>query len=174
MKDTRIGISPFHQHGALRGFLISGRWPDSTNEWGRLLLLTVQVASIPGLLPTTTVFDAREDVPDLSPVDSVGLVLADGPVLGDDAPPPGKFAEHTPTALLLLHPPSETTPSLPECEGVASGCILLPGLPDLGLGHRAVWVEAEADGTITAIRSKIGIDPIADPDTAVLSLLLAA
>ncbi len=47
----------------------------------------------------------------------------------------------------MLHPPSETMPSLPECTGAASGCVLLPGLPYLGLEHRAAWVEAEADGT---------------------------
>lgn len=46
----------------------------------------------------------------------------------------------------MLHPPAETTPSLPECRGAASGCLLLPGLPYLGLDHRAAWVEAEADG----------------------------
>lgn len=65
----------------------------------------------------------------------------------------------------MLHPPSETTPSLPECTGAASGCVLLPGLPYLGLEHRAAWVEAEADGTITSMVSRVGVDPISHPDT---------
>jgi uncharacterized protein (TIGR02996 family) len=69
---------------------------------------------------------------------------------------------------------SETTPSLPECLGAASGCVLLPGLPHLGLDHRAAWVEAESDGTVTSMVSRVGIDPISDPDTAILAMLLAA
>ena len=34
--------------------------------------------------------------------------------------------------------------------------------------------EAEADGTVVNLRNKVGIDPNADPDTAVLAMLLAA
>jgi hypothetical protein len=74
----------------------------------------------------------------------------------------------------MLHPPSETRPSLPECSGAASGCVLLPGVPHLGLQHRAAWVEAELDGTVTSMVSRVGVDPISDPDTAVLAMLIAA
>lgn len=49
-----IGVSPFHSRGALKGFVISGRWPDSTKEWAQLLMVAVRVASLPGLLSTTT------------------------------------------------------------------------------------------------------------------------
>ena len=137
-----VEIAPFHSGGALKGFVVSGRWPDSTKEWAQ-----------PG---------------------TVGLVLAEGPVVGEEAVTPGYFADHQPTALLMLHPPAETTPSLPECRGAASGCLLLPGLPYLGLDHRAAWVEAEADGTITSMVSRVGVDPISHPDTAILAMLLAA
>ena len=34
--------------------------------------------------------------------------------------------------------------------------------------------EAEADGTVVNLRNQVGIDPNADPDTAVLAMLLAA
>lgn len=173
-RNEYIGISPFHSAGSLRGFVISGRWPDTTKEWAQLLVLAVRVASMPGLLPTSTVFGAREELPDDPAPGTVGLVIAEGPVLGESAVTPGRFAEHVPPALLMLHPPSETTPSLPECAGAASGCVLLPGLPHLGLGHRAAWVEAEVDGTVTSMVSRIGLDPISDPDTAVLAMLLAA
>jgi hypothetical protein len=104
----------------------------------------------------------------------VGLVTSAGPVLGNGAPLPGQFYEPAPPALLLLHPPSENRPSTPEAFGAASGCVLLPGLPHLGLEHRAAWVEAERDGTITRLVSKVGVDPAQDPDTAVLAMLLAA
>ncbi len=172
--EPAVEVSPFHSRGALKGFVISGRWPDSTKEWAQLLMVAVRVASLPGLLSTTTVFGAREELPDAPQPGTVGLVLAEGTVVGESAIPPGYFAAHQPPALLMLHPPSETTPSLPECSGAASGCVLLPGLPYLGLEHRAAWVEAEADGTITSMVSRVGVDPISHPDTAVLAMLLAA
>lgn len=169
-----IEIAPFHAGGALKGFVVSGRWPDSTKEWAQLLMATVRVASLPGLLATTTIFGVREELPDEPEPGTVGLVLAEGTVVGDSAVPPGYFSQRQPPALLMLHPPSETTPSLPECSGAASGCVLLPGLPHLGLEHRAAWVEAESDGTVTSMVSRVGVDPISHPDTAVLAMLLAA
>ena len=169
-----VEIAPFHTRGALKGFVISGRWPDSTKEWAQLLMVAVRVASVPGLLSTTTIFGAREELPESPQPGTVGLVIAEGTVVGDSAVAPGCFAGRQPPALLLLHPPSETTPSLPECSGAASGCVLLPGLPHLGLEHRAAWVEAEADGTVTGIVSRVGVDPISHPDTAILAMLLAA
>ncbi|WP_338887576.1 peptidase [Rhodococcus sovatensis] len=169
-----IGVSPFHAAGLLRGFVISGRWPDTTKEWAQFLALAVQIASMPGLLATSTVFGAREELPDDPAPGTVGLILAEGPVVGEMAVTPGRFALHQPPAILMLHPPSETTPTLPECAGAASGCVLLPGLPHLGLDHRAAWVEAESDGTVTSMVSRVGLDPISDPDTAVLAMLLAS
>jgi hypothetical protein len=35
-------------------------------------------------------------------------------------------------------------------------------------------LEAESDGTVTSMVSRVGIDPISDPDTAILAMLLAA
>lgn len=172
--DDYIGIAPFHAGGTLRGFVISGRWPNTTKEWAQLLVLAVRVATLPGLLTTSTVFGAREELPDDPEPGMVGLVMAEGPVLGETAVTPGRFVNALPPALLMLHPPSETRPSLPECAGAASGCVLLPGIPHLGLEHRAAWVEAESDGTVTSMVSRVGLDPISDPDTAILAMLLAA
>ncbi len=115
-----IEIAPFHSQGTLRGFVVSGRWPDSTKEWAQVLRVAVRVASFPGLLSTTTIFGAREELPDSPEPGTVGLVVAEGTVVGENAVPPGHFADHQPPALLMLHPPSETTPSLPECSGAAS------------------------------------------------------
>src|SRR3979490_2599951 len=78
-----IGLAPIHSRGALKGFVISGRWPDSTKEWAQLLMVAVRVASLPGLLSTTTVFGAREELPDEPEPDTVGLVLAEGTVVGE-------------------------------------------------------------------------------------------
>ena len=74
----------------------------------------------------------------------------------------------------MLHPPDETRHSTPEAEAAASGCLLLPGLPHLGIEHRAAWVEAEHDGTITKLLSSVGVNPADDPDLAVMTALLAA
>src|SRR5690625_1178978 len=153
---SQVEVSPMQSRGSLSGFLLSGRWPESTLEWVRVLLLAVRVAAVPGLLPTTTVFRVREDVPDDPPDDAVGLVLA-ARTFGRDAPPTaGQFADPQPPGLIVLHPPSETRPSLPEVTDVASGCVLLPGLPWLGLDHRAGWIEADREGTVTSMVSRSG------------------
>ncbi|MGN0039597.1 peptidase [Rhodococcus sp. (in: high G+C Gram-positive bacteria)] len=170
----RIELAAFHAAGALRGFVVSGRWPDTTREWTQLLALTVRVASLPGLLPTSTVFGVKEELPDDPEPGTVGLLIAEGPVIGAEAVTPERFADCRPSALIMLHPPSETTPTLPENAGAASGCVLLPGLPHLGLDHRAAWVEAEPDGTVTSLVSRVGVNPSSDPDTAILAMLLAA
>jgi hypothetical protein len=126
------------------------------------------------MVRTTMVYRAIEDVPENPQPGTVGLVTLAGPVLGDGAPRPGQFSAAAPPALILLHPPGESRPSTPEVVGAASGCVLLPGLPHLGLEHRAAWVEAEVDGTVTRLISQVGVDPAQDPDTAVLAMLLAA
>ncbi len=176
-EDRAVEIAPFSRGGVpLAGFVVSGRWPTTTHEWAQLLTLAVRLAAVPGLVPATSVFRTSDDRPDSSGAipDPVGLVLLAGPVLGSGAPSPGALAEPQPAALLLLHPPAESVPSTPESAGAASGCVLLPGLPHLGLEHRAAWVEAVADGTVTRLLSQVGVDPAHDPDTAVLAMLLAA
>jgi hypothetical protein len=173
-EDVSVEVSPFHAEGLLSGFLVSGRWPASTVEWARFLLLAVRVASVPGMLHTSTVFRVREELPDAPAPGTVGLVLAEGPVVGENAVVPGQFADHQPPGLIVLHPPNEIRPSLPEQDEVASGCVLLPGIPHLGLDHRAAWVEADHRGNITSMVSRAGINPYDDADTAVLALFLAA
>lgn len=158
----------------LAGFILGGRWPDTTHEWAQLLTLAVRVAAGPGLVPRTRIFQAIEERPEGSPFEAVGMMILVGSVAGPDAVGPGCLSGHTPRALFVLHPPQETNPSVPEAAGAASGCILLPGLPHLGLDHRASWVEAQADGTVTRLMSQVNPNSNADPDLAVLSLLCAA
>jgi len=133
MSEPRVEVSPFSKGHGLSGFVVSGRWPSSTREWAQFLALAVRLAAVPGMVHTTTVFRAIEDVPDNPQPGTVGRVTLAGPVLGDGAPQPGAFSAATPPALLLLHPPEESRPSTPEVVGAASGCVLLPGLPG-GLG----------------------------------------
>ena len=173
-RTAAVEVTAFKADGFLHGFVVAGRWPESTLEWAKFLVLAVQVASLPGLLPVTTIFSVREEVPDDSVPGTVGLVVADGTLTGHPGLNPGHYGPHTPPGLLVLHPPAETTPDLPEIDDVASGCFLLPGVPHLGLDHRAVWVQADHTGTVTSMVSRAGIDPMADADTAVLATLLEA
>lgn len=169
-----VEVAAFQADGVLHGFVVSGRWPETTLEWMKFLVLAVRVASMPGLLPATTIFSVREELPTNPQPDTVGLVVADGTVVGASSLAPGHYGNRLPAGLIVLHPPAETTPSLPELDEVASGCVLLPGLPHLGLDHRAAWVQADHAGSVTSMISRAGIDPMADADTAVLAMLLAA
>jgi hypothetical protein len=168
-----IQVAPMQSHGSLYGFMLIGRWPQDTVEWAKFLVLAVQMAAVPGLLPLSTVFRVREELPDEPQPGTVGLVVAEGQLIGDHPLRPGQFAAYCPPGLLVLHPPSSTLSSVPEYD-VASGCVFLPGLPHLGLDHRAAWVEADVDGTVTQMVSKVGIDPQGNADTAALAMLLAA
>ena len=169
-----VRVAPLHEGGYLSGFLLLGRWPEDAIEWARFLMFAVQMAAVPGMLPHgSTVYRVTEEVPENGPAEAIGLVLAEGQFLGDHSLMPGQFAQHIPPALAVLHPPGSTLSSLPEFE-TASGCILLPGVPDLGLDHRAAWVEADREGTITRWAAKSPVDPQGDADTAALSLLLVA
>lgn len=173
MADT-VEIAPLASDGHLGGFLVSGRWPESTMEWQQLLVLMVRFAGVPGMLPSTTIFAVHEEHPDSTEIEAVGLIRAEGTVIGDDALEPGHFEGQQPTGLLALHPPRETVPDLPEYPDTASGCLLLPGLPHLGLDHRASWAHVDSSGAITKLHSLAGVDPWEDADTAVLAMLLAA
>ena len=172
--DTKVQVSALQSAGELSGFMVSGRWPATTLEWVRLLNIAVQIAAVPGLLSATTVFRVLEDLPEDPRPGTIGMVMAEGRVTGADALTPGLFAFCSPPGLFVLHPPAATVPSLPEYADVASGCILLPGIPYLGLDHRAGWVEADHDGHVASMRARSGINPMDDPDTAVLALLLDA
>jgi len=172
-RPSSIEVAPLQSDGALYGFLLSGRWPQDTVEWAKFLVLAVQMAAVPGLLPVSTVFRVREELPDEPQAGAVGLVVAEGQLMGEHPLRPGQFAGSQPPGLIVLHPPSSTLGSVPEYE-VASGCVFLPGLPYLGLDHRAAWVEADVEGTVTQLVSRNGINPLSNADTAALAMLLAA
>jgi len=49
--DLPLEVTPLEARGQLGGFLLVGRWPKDTTEWAQFLLLAVQVAAAPGMLP---------------------------------------------------------------------------------------------------------------------------
>lgn len=161
----------------LAGFVLSNRWPESTEEWAEFLLLAVRFAAVPGMLEHSTVYRVREELPEDPQPGTVGLVIAEGPVVGEHAVAPAQFRS-VPPGLVVLHPPNEP-PTRDVVDGstdtdVASGCVLLPGLPHLGLDHRAAWARSDRAGGRTETRTRSGLDPAGDVDTAVLALLIAA
>ena len=147
-----IEVAPLQSEGSLYGFMLIGRWPNDTVEWAKFLVLAVQMAAVPGLLPVSTVFRVREELPEQPQPGAVGLVVKEGQLMGDKPLLPGQFAAYHPPGLIVLHPPSSTLSSVPDYD-VASGCVFLPGLPHLGLDHRAAWVEADVEGTVTHLVS---------------------
>ena len=169
---SEVELAPFSTGSkALGGFIVANRWPDSAQEWAQLLTLVVRVGAVPGLLGgCAAVLASVDDRPEIEgPIDHpVGVLMHRGPVVGEDAPEPGSLGQPQPGALMLLHPPAES-----KGRG-ASGCVLLPGIPHLGLDHRAAWVETEPDGSVSRFVAAHEVDPDQDPDTAVLALLLAA
>ena len=137
-----------------------------------VLLLAVRLAAVPGMLPGSTVFRVAEQSA-RSASAGIGIVVAEGPLLGAHALRPGQFAEPLPAGLAILHPPA-SNPRSDAAHPRAAGCLLLPGLPHLGLDHRAAWVEADAHGHISRLLAAHDVDPFTDADTAALSTLLAA
>ena len=168
-----VEVAPLQGGSGLAGFLLLGRWPRDAVEWAKFLVLSVRIAAVPGMLRVSTVFTVGEGLPEDPHPSAVGIVMAVGPLLGENAVGPGQLGPPQPHAVVILHPPGCTIASVPEYE-TASGCVLLPGLPHLGLDHQAAWAEADLHGTVTQLISKASVDPYMNPDTAALATLLAA
>lgn len=169
-----VEVAPLQSEGNLAGFLLLHNWPRDTVDWARLLVLTVRMAAVPGLLPTSTVFRVDDENAHEVHPRAVGIIIAAGPVIGKGALVPGDLApEPQPPGLLVLHPPRCTVASVPGHEA-ASGCFFFPGLPHLGLDHRAAWVQADVGGHVLSLVSKGDVDPYEDADTAALASLLVA
>lgn len=169
-----IELSPFHRADfTLAGFLLHNRWPENMREWGQFMVLAVRIAAVPGLVRTSEVFASHEDGSSVvAGPDVVGIVSDAGPVMGEQSPGPGTLPRSH--AMLVLHPPGETIPTLAEDEGMASGCLFLPGIPGLGLTHRATWVEVDSDGNVGRLVSRDDVGQLDDPDVAVLATLMVA
>jgi hypothetical protein len=166
-----VELSPFHRWDfSLAGVVVSGRWPDTTREWVQLMTLIVRLAAVPGVVPHSEIFRATEELEDEPVPGAVGLIIDHQPAMAAVTTPSPVTA---PPAILVIHPP-DLTQSAHGFDEAASGALLLPGIPGIGLSHRAVWVQVQADGTVARLVTADGVDPVSDPDIAVLSSLLAA
>jgi hypothetical protein len=173
MDKDPVELSPLHRSDlSLAGFLLHNRWPDNLREWSQLLALAVRIAAVPGTVPSSEVFAGRDDTSGVDFSHVVGVVESAGRAIGPQAPAPGSLIAAP--VLIVLHPPQETVPSTPDGEGCASGCLFLPGIPELGLDHRAAWVEADRDGNVNRLIGLTDVNPSSDPDLAVLATFRAA
>lgn len=166
-----IEMSPFHRRDfSLAGVVVSGRWPDTTREWVQLMTLIVRLAAVPGVVPRSEIFRATDEVEHEPVPGAVGLIVDHQPAAAAvTAPAPITV----PPAVLVVHPPDATRQAA-GYDTSASGVLLLPGIPQIGMEHRAIWVQAQADGTVARLVSTEAADPCSDPDIAVLASLIAA
>lgn len=167
---SEVELAPFMRRDmSLAGFVLQGRWPEALREWVQVLALAARLATVPGVLPHSEIFRATEDLPDDPAPGAVGLIIDQGPAAAVDIDHPIA----APPALFVLHPPGQVQPS-PGYAHTATGVMLLPGLPSVGLDHQAIWLEVEGDGTLARLITSTVVDPRLDPDVAVLAGLLAA
>lgn len=177
-----IRVVPQHDGVRLRGFSVLGRAPEDTVEWAHILLAMVhQVALHPVVLSSSAVFVAvdvpADERPPADDADHALLVRVAllGPVAGPQAPVAGSVGALDPVGLAVVHPLGAARSTHADTEApVAAGCLLLPGVPQVGLDHRAAWAEVRDDGELAHIGSSAHADVTRDPDVAVLATLLAA
>src|SRR5688500_20329017 len=81
-RPSSIEVAPLQADGSLYGFMLIGRWPHDTVEWAKFLVLAVQMAAVPGLLPVITVFLVREELPEQPQPGAVVLVVDTGQLVG--------------------------------------------------------------------------------------------
>lgn len=165
-----IELSPLHRRDlTLAGFLLHNRWPKDLKEWTQVLSLAVRVAAVPGVVRCSELFATDDEQAEVPKPDVVAVVSDAGPAVGEDAPQPGSLS--APHALMVLHPPGQCGSGDDE---MAAGCLLLPGLPELGMGHQACWIRTDSQGNLGQLLASEDVDPGSDPDVAVLATLVAA
>lgn len=159
----------FGSDSRLTGFYLPAPLPSTTTEWTLVLAAVVSISASPGRLLNTCVFSPDSSYSAQGGHEHVFPLV--GTVNGNNALGPGSLASPAPDAAFLIHPPEHTQPSTPETEGAASGAVLLPGVPQLGLTHRAGWAEVSHQGSVTKLLSSTNVDVTTDVDLAVLEAL---
>lgn len=123
--------------------------PERTSDWMRILVSVLSYVAKTDIIHSSMLYAANPG-PHQNSIAAVFEPIAPtfelGTVQDQLETLPSTYA-----AFVLLHPPGEETlPDLDEPEALpaATGSLLLPGVPDLGLDHRATWAGVSADGLI--------------------------
>lgn len=61
-----------------------------------------------------------------------------------------------------------------DVPGSAAGCLLLPGIPEVGLDHRAAWAAVREDGLVSRFTFTSHASPELDADVAHLTTVMLA
>lgn len=187
--------------GALEGFTVHDRYPRDTAEWVNLLAVVVTHAALHPVSVTRPLLFAVLDLSDADSVEAfrdaephdrqTGLVRDDdsaevsrpylritalGPVADPAAEEPLRLVQ--PLGAAVLHPLGTTRiddeEERDDVPGSAAGCLLLPGIPEVGLDHRAAWAAVREDGLVSRLTFTSHASPEVDPDVAYLATVMAA
>ena len=167
-------------------FMLAGRpVPQRTSDWMRLLVIVLSYVALrdPFVKSMFYIAQTPADHPDRFQQDSEPVPQQDmtaffsplAPVF-PVSPQHVLYAPVEASALLILHPAGiQATPDLEEPDGlpVAVGALLLPGMPQLGLDHRAAWAAVSIDGEIANMNYTSHAKLTEHQDIAVLSVLLS-
>lgn len=127
--------------------------PLRTSDWMRALVAVLShVATHSWSLSVPTLYAAQLDG-DCDAMRIAPVSSALSPKLVDAV---SAFAEmEIPAAWLVLHPVSDGQDAdleEPNSLPTASGSLLLPGIPEIGLDHRAAWAAVDIDGAVAHMR----------------------
>lgn len=145
--------------------------PQRTSDWMRTLVLALAYVATARPLATSTLYTAEPGTgtvaATLIPITPlVGDTVASGE-LDDLSAMPG---------WVVLHPAGIVdTPDLDEPDGLplATGSLLLPGLPEIGLDHRAAWAAVDTTGQVAHMRYTGHATGSENVDLALLTALFA-
>jgi len=168
-----IRLIPQRENGQLHGFALAGRYPDTTSEWMMTLVSMLHQVATNAHLPRSTLYHTLEiEQPHTAVEDVIAMVE---PLAEIGKPVEDYQPVLLPLALLVLHPVGAVpTPELeePGAHPVASGALLLPGMPDLGLDHRAAWAAVDTTGSVQRMSFTTHATLTETIDLAVLATLI--
>ena len=163
MPGPGIHLQAFWEDDQLAGYAITGRRPADPSEWACVLASVLHHGVLhPRAIPHPTLFaiDDATDIDSPEP-DLLAVVHPIGAVLEQDQLPELLM---TPLAVAVAHPLPRYAPG-----ERSHGCLLIPGMPQLGMSPQAAWASVAVTGEITQLRSRSDISVGLDVDLTVLS-----
>lgn len=152
------------------GIRIVGTAPTRTSDWMRALVDVVTYVAVADALRVSMLYAADPQEKHTNDVHLVRLLpVAPALDLGKTQIPTDA------SALIMLHPPGQQDfPDLeePDSHPVATGTLILPGVPQIGLDHRAAWAAVDTVGRVAHMRFTTHARMNETVDVALLATLL--
>lgn len=160
MEDSGIRVVPKTDHGELEGFCLKGRRPEDVMEWAHATLAMAHflIRNAASSIHEPIFFGLYDD-----PLRLMDDTLVDIPVveIGVENIENISFGAFALGGALIR---SE--------KDMGVGALLVPGAPQIGMGHRASVVHIDSDGVVHRMFTDDNASTHIDPDIAVLSSLL--